>query len=181
MSHREPGDARCKDRFAASHEVAPSGCWLWVGARSPEGYGRMYHVYAHRWSYEHFIGAIPDGLQIDHLCRNRACVNPAHLEAVTQQVNILRGESACAKHAAKTHCDNGHALTPENVYVRANGGRMCRACKRAKDKVYQATPAAREKARETRAVYWSTRRDKKHEIQARYRAKKKANGTQRTG
>lgn len=110
------------------------GCWLWNGNTTPTGYGQLYvdgqTVYTHRWAYEHFAGPIPDGLTIDHLCRNRSCCNPAHLEPVTNRENNLRGYSLSARRARQTHCLRGHEFTDENTYRDARGRRYCRACKR---------------------------------------------------
>jgi hypothetical protein len=129
-----------EDRFWK--KVAVGGrdeCWLWQGATA-NGYGRAYSRVrdgkyfvdgAHRIAYELTNGPIPDGLQIDHLCRNRLCVNPTHLEVVTQRENLLRGETIPARRAAQTHCVNGHEFTPENTYRRKEDGvRQCRACNR---------------------------------------------------
>lgn len=85
---------------------------------------------AHKWAYESIVGPVPEGMELDHLCRNRACVNPAHLEAVSRRVNQLRGLSISAKNARKTHCVHGHPLTGENVYE-WRGSRYCRACRAA--------------------------------------------------
>jgi hypothetical protein len=116
------------DRFMAKVEKTDS-CWNWLAQLNEGGYGRFSYrlkmVAAHRWIFEHVNGPIPDGLQVDHLCRNRRCVNPAHMEAVTGQVNTLRGETRAARNAAKTHCPQGHHL--EDV----NGRRICRPCLRA--------------------------------------------------
>jgi hypothetical protein len=88
---------------------------------------------AHVWAFERAYGPVPAGLVIDHLCRNRSCVNPGHLEAVTHKVNILRGVSWAAQNAQKTHCKNGHLLVEENLIPRSRGGRDCRICARASE------------------------------------------------
>lgn len=108
-------------------------CWLWTAYTCKKGYGifsvKSKPVKAHRYSYELFNGEIAEGLVIDHLCRNRACVNPAHLEAVTDYENKMRGISAQAQNKRKTHCTNGHEFTEENTYYRADGkGRQCKTC-----------------------------------------------------
>lgn len=101
--------------------VTESGCWIWAGQIGPDGYARLNatrlsSIYAHRFFYEQYKGPIPHGLTIDHLCRVKCCVNPYHLEAVTQQVNILSGNNAAAQNAAKTHCPQGHEYTKSNTY-----------------------------------------------------------------
>lgn len=113
---------------------AENGCWEWIGSTNG-GYGKITinkRTYkAHRVTYELFVGPIPAGLDIDHLCRNHGCVNPAHLEPVTRRENLLRGVGTTARNAAKTHCPRGHAYTPENTHRRADGSRRCRICGRA--------------------------------------------------
>jgi hypothetical protein len=114
-------------------------CWVWTGRTTSLGYGYLREggreVPAHRWAYEHFIGPIPDGLEPDHLCRNRACVNYArHLELVTHQINTLRGESPPAQFARREACKAGHRFTPENTFARSDGGRGCRTCDRARSR-----------------------------------------------
>lgn len=113
------------------------GCWIWTGAgtRTAGGYGqakvRGKNALLHRWMYERLIGPVPEGLQLDHLCRTKRCCNPAHLEPVTNRVNSLRGNNLCARRARQTHCYRGHPLWGDNLYViRATGSRQCRACVR---------------------------------------------------
>ena len=123
------------ERFMAKIERGPNGCWLWNAHLSRRGYGRFMDaaqrkVQAHRWSYEYHREPIPTGLTLDHLCRNRACVNPAHLEPATNRVNILRGEGITARQARQTHCKNGHPFDLLNTRWEAKGSRRCRICDR---------------------------------------------------
>ena len=121
--------------FDKKYVVQPNGCWVWQRSIGAGGYGQAWDtnnkkvVKAHRFSYERSVGPIPDGLTIDHLCRVRACVNPAHLEPVTPRTNILRGVAPSARQAQQTHCKNGHALTGDNVYPTLRG-RHCRQCRK---------------------------------------------------
>lgn len=112
-------------------------CWIWTASTFVSGYGQVKldgkNRRVHRVAYELAYGPIPDGLVIDHLCRVKRCCRPDHLEAVTQQENLLRGDTVNAVNAAKTHCVNGHALSGPNVYVNPTSGhRSCRACHRIK-------------------------------------------------
>ena len=109
---------------------SPGSCINWSGPRSSEGYGKYGSRYAHRVAWSKVHGPIPTGMQIDHLCRNRLCVNIDHLEAVSHAENILRGSGFSARNARKTHCVRGHEFTPENTMVRPSGARTCRACYR---------------------------------------------------
>ena len=118
-----------KQRIEENIEIDQNGCWLWLKHKNKKGYGRFrfkgIRQYTHRASYELYVGPIPKGLQIDHLCRVRACCNPTHLEPVTCAINIKRGERA-----NKTHCPQGHEYSEENTY-RWRTYRQCRACQRA--------------------------------------------------
>ena len=128
------------ERLLPRLQFADSGCWQWTGALNKFGYGKISVggrdgriLGTHRVAYEALIGPIPDGMQLDHLCRNRACCNPAHLEVVTPRINTLRGDSAAAANSVKEACGNGHEFTPANTYV-WRGQRHCRTCRREADR-----------------------------------------------
>lgn len=110
-------------------------CWPWMAA-IVDGYGVFKLAgrqrKAHRITFESMVGPVPDGMQLDHLCRNRACCNPAHLEPVTCRDNLLRGDTHAARNASKTHCHRGHPFDDDNTYHRG-GRRICRACRRLTD------------------------------------------------
>jgi len=131
-------DERFWQRVERKHE---SECWPWLGGVTGSGYGmfthlprkngRMTQTTAHRYAWLSSGGDIPDGWHIDHLCRNTVCVNPAHLEPVTPQVNTLRGVGPSAKNAERTECVNGHELDPDNVWLDGKrNSRHCRTCSR---------------------------------------------------
>ena len=119
------------DRFVI-RPADPDACWQWTGHLC-HGYGTIRvngrRVKAHVFSYRRYVGEIPKGLQPDHLCRKRSCVNPRHLEPVTGRVNVLRGVGFAAVNAAKTHCIRGHELQGANVKMYGRS-RHCLACKR---------------------------------------------------
>lgn len=135
-----PGRPNAVGRFMAKVAKQLNGCWHWTGALQSRGYGSMgagrggKSMLAHRFSYEHFVGPIPEGMQIDHVCHSRdavcpggkcvhrRCVNPAHLEPVSQLENARRSVPA-----RKTHCEQNHEFSPENTRYK-NGTRVCRAC-----------------------------------------------------
>ena len=126
------------DRFAAKVDFTDT-CWEWRAVRHQKGYGQFRWNgsmrQAHRWLYERVVGPIPEGLEMDHLCKNRGCVNPDHLEPVTHAENVRRAASPsealrrrwAAYHARVTHCSKGHEFTPENT-IRKPGSRICRKC-----------------------------------------------------
>jgi hypothetical protein len=115
-------------------------CWIWTAGRTSEGYGQfkwkqepIWSTLAHRISYYLIVGPIPEGLEIDHLCRVRTCLNPAHLEPVTAQENQLRSESASGLSARKTHCPQGHPYD----CINSRGNRCCRRCMREQARRYR--------------------------------------------
>ncbi len=131
--------------FEKCASTRPNECWLWTGSIMNGGYARFgdngrNHL-AHRWAYTHFVGPIPEGKEIDHVCRVRHCVNPAHLEAVTPQVNTLRSNSPSAKNGRQAFCVHGHAFTAANTKLvehRPNRWRrLCRACMRRNTSLYR--------------------------------------------
>ena len=129
------GDSRLPERVWAKVEVLNNGCWEWTAHRNHDGYGRIgvgsrsdgtrRLVYLHRWVYEQMVGPVPDGLEIDHLCRNRACIRLEHLDVVTHRENMRRGIQA-----QQTHCLRGHEYSEENTYWRNGNQRSCRECTR---------------------------------------------------
>jgi len=133
------GDDRLPVRFWEKAQLTESGCWLWTAQVGHHGYARYSQDSksrkAHRIAYEALVAPIPAGLVIDHLCRVRHCVNPAHLEAVTNAENIRRGESKPPSSrgsgpALKSHCSKGHAFSGDNLRINSRGARVCRTCHR---------------------------------------------------
>lgn len=169
MGPRIPLEVRL-NRYIEKRE---SGCWEWVGYRNSRGYGYIMMIGkgntpAHRVTYEFWVGLIPDGLEIDHLCRNPSCVNPEHLEPVTHAENMARSAPA-----QQTHCKRGgHPLSGDNLYINAtSGARQCRACmgeararweEKNADKIaaYRQTERARELSRERNRRYEQRKRER---------------------
>jgi hypothetical protein len=144
--HYKPQPATDSERLTLfwSHVFKTETCWIWRASTNPKGYGTFYRgdrlVGAHRFAYEITYGAIPPGMEIDHLCRNRSCVNPTHLQVVTHEENLKRSpDTVTVKNMAKTHCERGHAFVPGNVYIytHPNGrtSRQCRPCSRRRDAI----------------------------------------------
>jgi hypothetical protein len=119
--------------FLKKIDKQPNGCWLWTATLNEDGYGKFWvgksrgMVFAHRWGYEHWRGTIPEGLELDHECRNRACVNPFHCEPVTHAENVQRGDAGL-HWAAKTHCPEGHPYSDGNLAI-WGGKRYCKTCR----------------------------------------------------
>lgn len=128
---------RLMERVSVEDRGHPSPCWIWGGLLMKNGYGRISRgghagpmILTHRAAYEVLVVPVPEGLQIDHLCRVRACCNPDHLEPVTCRENLLRGSGWVAVNARKTECPQGHPYDEANTYRRSNGRRVCRTCGR---------------------------------------------------
>jgi hypothetical protein len=141
--HRIVGDNLARfdskiDRNGPVSAFAPTPCWLWLAGITKDGYGlftitvapnQYRRLYAHRFAYEQACGPIPDASDIDHLCRVRHCVNPAHMEPVTRRENTLRG-----LRGPRSHCVHGHELIGDNVITRKNGRHQCRTCENAQQR-----------------------------------------------
>lgn len=134
--NRLPKSLTTEERFWANVDKTNiDGCWLWLRSNNGKGYGQFVidgkKHYAHRYAYELIKGVIPKGMTLDHLCRNPYCVNPAHLEPVSNRTNLLRGNTIFALNVAKTHCPHGHPYDLLNTYL-YRGDRYCRKCLRLK-------------------------------------------------
>jgi len=127
-------DAQIRMDTSPADRDVTGDCWTWTGHLLPNGYGYFWldgaKDYVHRVSYRQFVGPIPEGLTIDHLCRNRACCNPTHLDPVTQRENNLRSAGFAAIKARQTHCIHGHPFDEVNTYIAPNGTRKCMTCRR---------------------------------------------------
>jgi len=121
--------------------IDQNDCWNWKLWISPLGYGQISFKdkteLVHRVSFQVFIGKIKKNLEINHICRNRKCINPEHLETVSHRENLLKGDTIAAKNDQKTHCLNGHKFTPENTCINPSGERSCRICKNRRQRSYR--------------------------------------------
>jgi HNH endonuclease len=176
----ETGVKPLRERFMARVRVdAETSCHVWIGPRNTDGYGHIQDkrrtIPAHRLAYEWARGPILKGMHLDHLCRNRSCVNPDHLEPVTCRENIMRGTAPPAQNAAKTHCKRGHPLSGENLYLTRAGKRNCRTCQANRRKEERARGLDRERYHEKlangtpheRALCLEIRRERQRTCMAR--------------
>jgi hypothetical protein len=139
LGDRKPMVDRILDRCIPEPN---SGCWLWTGGCYPNGYSNFGNyngiwTSGHRVSYQLFVGEIPDGLEIDHICRVISCVNPSHLRLVTHRENLLSGNTVTARRAAVTHCPAGDEYSEQNTYRDKKNRRYCRICCNRRSKEYQ--------------------------------------------
>lgn len=139
MAHSRPLSVRFEEKV---ERVPFMECWAWMGAKNQYGYGRIdfggeRYSGAHRVAYQLYVGAIPSDKCIDHLCRNRWCVNPLHLEVVTNRENLMRGVGVSAANAKKQVCPSGHEYSASNTYRTSQGRRHCRACHRSNQARYR--------------------------------------------
>lgn len=148
MSQKYPP---ARERFEA--RIDRSGdCWLWTGHTRPNGYGCFRvgrkQTSVHRFAYEEFVGPIPEGMHVDHLCRVRSCANPLHLELVSPRENVLRGEAPTVQLFRDDVCKQGHALVGDNVYVwdKRPTQRICKTCRNQRSVEYQRQRRARARA-----------------------------------
>ena len=127
-------------RFLEKIEIDDNDCWNWNGAKIWQGYGLMglnyKTVLSHRFIFEYCYGSIPKDKELDHLCRNHCCCNPLHLEAVTREENLKRGNHR-NQNTLKTNCIHGHEFILENTYIDPKGWRVCRECKRIWERNYR--------------------------------------------
>lgn len=133
-THGSLDDPRITEDARFWRDVEPTeACWEWSGTQNGRGYGFFAigtrYVQVHRYAYEKLRGPIPEGLTIDHLCMNKLCVNPDHLEPVTIGENVRRAQRAHGIGVAVSHCPQGHAYTTENTYIEPKGSRSCRTCR----------------------------------------------------
>lgn len=136
VSRRVLDAMSAEERFWVKVDKQVGGCWIWTATCSTNGYGQFWsedrvNVPAHRQAYEFEVGTIPSGMVLDHLCRIKSCVNPDHLEVVTQSENVLRG---LASRGQGDTCRAGHPRTPDNTHVRKSGERYCMTCKNERDR-----------------------------------------------
>lgn len=137
MSGAQLTRMKFEDRYATCLVDMTTGCRLWQGSMDSHGYGKFSGRGAHRKSYEHNVGPIPEGMTVDHICFNRRCVEPTHLRLLTPLANA-RNHKDRPVLLPENECANGHEYTAENTYIRPYGRRDCRACIRARVKAYRA-------------------------------------------
>ena len=139
-SHRRGGDPLLRFWEKCERPDAQGACWIWRCQLNDDGYGVFKvdgtYVRAYRYAYERLRGEVPEGMELDHQCRRRECVNPFHLEAVTHAENIRRGDAG-AHNRIKTHCRHGHEFSAENTRIDKQGRRICKPCMRSHQKRFR--------------------------------------------
>jgi hypothetical protein len=162
LAYRSAKELKDDAGFMRSFSIEEDGCWLWTGALMNNGYARIKRfgktLSAHRYAYELQFGKIAAEMQLDHRCRNRRCVNPAHLEVVTAKENQRRIPNG---NASRTHCVRGHALSGANLFIRRDGRRRCRICHRAQVMRNRATERGRQSHVEAQRKYMRRKREER--------------------
>ena len=162
-----------KIRISITRFYEGTPCWEWTATISPSGYGMFHYdgnmMPAHRFSYMYSKGKLNPQMDIDHLCRNRACTNPDHLQQVPHKENVLRGIGLAAINKRKTHCKRGHEFTPENTIKGRNNARHCRECHKIHVKKYE--QSHKEQIKRTKQKYADNNRERINAVTAQWRDK----------
>lgn len=170
-------DNKLPDRFWDKVSVnEETKCWEWIAATNDDGYGSFWNaanVKAHRLSYIALVGEIPTGLELDHLCRVRHCVNPLHMQAVSHKVNMERADFSDNANSKKTHCPHGHPFDGDNTYITPKGDRQCRECRREQSRKFRARN--KDKVKKINSDYYKNNRNSILAQKKEYDSRKRTN------